>query len=296
MNNEALHFWHPVIVLVVESMVIATALDYARSFVRETTLVAPWRWGLTALAALVGVELAAVLASGEGPPRWLGAARYIAAVATFCPIIAVLGAKRPQDRAWHLIVAALWFVLALPAFQDLIYHYGQPVALDPAWRAFVAVLIGVGLVNYLPTRFWPASLLYAAGQFVLLADYLPWGDRITIATAWRVPAALGVFAGAAILPVLGWPRRRPARDTHERLWCDFRDAYGMLWAVRIGRRAEETAHAGSRDPGDASAAATASRDAAERTFIAHLQRFVPRAWIDERLAALTPSPSGRGPG
>ena len=42
-------------------------LDYARRFVRGTTLVAPWGWALAALAALLGVELAAVVATAEGP-------------------------------------------------------------------------------------------------------------------------------------------------------------------------------------------------------------------------------------
>jgi hypothetical protein len=291
MNYDAIHFWLPVLALVALSAIIATALDSARPLVRGTTLVAPWRWGLVALAALLGVELVAVMTTNDGPPRWLGAARYIAAIATFCPIMAVLGAKRPQDRAWHLIVLALWFVLALPALQDLVYHYGQPVALDPAWRGFVAVLIGVGLVNYLPTRFWPASLLYAAGQYVLLADYLPLGDRVTIPSPGRVPTALAFFAGAVLLPVLGWPRRKTTRDSHDRLWRDFRDAYGMLWAVRIGRRAEEASGAGHQVASDAAAA-----EVAERTFIAHLQRFVSRAWIDERVAAQTPAPAEGGPG
>ena len=178
--------------IVLPAAAIGGVLVRAHRFVRGTTLTAPWAWAWVALLAVAGVELLAASVAASGPPLWLDAARYLAAVATFCPVMAVLGAKRPQDRAWQIIVASLWGVLSLPALQDLLYHYGQPVALDPAWRGFLAILIAVGLVNYLPTRFWPSSILFGMAQ--LVADWhttCQWRCRSTRARAcpqpWYLP-------------------------------------------------------------------------------------------------------------
>ncbi len=231
---------------------------------RGTTLVAPGCWALLAVACVGIVECAATLLP-QGTVGWLNAARYCAAVATLLPIIAILGAKRPQDRAWQLIVFSLWAVLSLPAIADLLYHYGQPVSLDTAWRAFLVILVGVGLVNYLPTRNWLASLACAAAQILLVADYLH--VSLPVAIEWRTPLAL-TLAGLAALAIVAWPPRTP--NTGERLWRGFRDAYGMLWAVRVRERSQT--------------GASASQQESERTLVAHLQRFVSRKWIDARLA------------
>ena len=67
----------------------------------------------------------------------------------------------------------------------------------------------------------------------------------------------------------------------ERLWRDFRDCYGMLWAVRVDRRAAETVSA--TPPVEGSRSDSEALRASERTLIAHLQRFVSRSWIEQRL-------------
>lgn len=281
--------------IVIAAALVCASLAIALRRARSTTLVAPLLWGLLAVAVVAGVELLGNGGKGGEAPRWLGAARYVAGMATFCPLIAVLGAKRPQDRAWQLIVVALWFVLSLPALQDVIYHYGRPVSVDSAWRWFLLVLIVAGLVNYLPTRYWPSSALFAAAQMLLLIDYLPLGVNWPFDPAARIPVALALFAGASLLPVLGWPRARRASEATQRLWRDFRDAYGMLWAVRIGERAGAAPHVASdtltparpaetTEPSRGVSAPGSDSRQLEQTLIAHLQRFVSRAWIDERLA------------
>jgi hypothetical protein len=254
------------------AIIMGGVLVRARRYVRGTTLAAPCAWAWVALLAIVGVELLATMDIADGPPLWLDAARYLVGVATFCPVMAVLGAKRPQDRAWQIIVASLWGVLSLPALQDLLYHYGQPVALDPAWRGFLTILVVVGLVNYLPTRFWPSSILFGMAQAALMSDFLP--IALPIDASARVPAALTLAALAGVLPILGWPARRAAADSLDRLWRDFRDAYGMLWGARIRDRASGAASPSEGAPTD--------RSAEERTFVAHLQRFVSREWIAAR--------------
>ena len=91
----------------------------------------------------------------------------------------------------------------MPALQDVIYHYGRPISLDSAWRGFVTLLIAVGWVNYLPTRYWPASLLYGAAQGVLLADYLPLGNKLGIEDTLARAHGLSLFASAAAFPAPG---------------------------------------------------------------------------------------------
>ncbi len=93
---------------------LAAFAGLARCFrsLEGTTLRAPWYW-----------TLAAVVAPGRGRvfrravPLSASHVRYLAAVATFCPLMAVLGAKRPQDRPWQFVVLSLWIVLALPGLQ-----------------------------------------------------------------------------------------------------------------------------------------------------------------------------------
>ncbi len=53
--------------------------------------------------------------------------RYLVAITTFLPGMAVLGAKRPQHWGWQFIVATLWVTLAWPALESL--ATGHPFAL-----------------------------------------------------------------------------------------------------------------------------------------------------------------------
>ena len=84
-------------------------------------------------------------------------------------MMALLGAKRPQDRGWQFIVAALWGILSLPSVHWLLF--GGVREIHPAQLGFLAILVGVGVVNGAATRYWPSSLLYGGGQAALLAAY-----------------------------------------------------------------------------------------------------------------------------
>ncbi len=196
--------------------------------------------------------------------------------------MAVLGAKRPQEKAWHLIVFVLWFVLALPALQDVVYHYGQPISLDPAWRAFVLVLIGVGLVNYLPTRYWPSSMMYGGAQVILLADYFAAARDACRGTGLARPGRHGALrrCRSASTAGLAAPRRseRSARPNCGATFVTPMECSGprasQCAPKRQGKPAKAQTAASNRtaplseQASDSATATVESRRTTERTFVA----------------------------
>src|SRR5262249_34999481 len=104
--------------LLVPFVVLLAAILVAVSFVilfnavrraRGTTLLAPFVWSFISLALVVPaylylmqpVRYFADFYRREG--LWL-----IALCSSFCPLLALLGAKRPQNRMWQWIVVSFW--------------------------------------------------------------------------------------------------------------------------------------------------------------------------------------------
>lgn len=267
------------------------ALWTVRRSLTGTTLVAVWWWCLAALAALGGSELVIALAAGEPTPGWVAPLRLLAATGTLTPIIALFGAKRPQDRGWQFIVLALWCILSLPSLKWLLF--GGEQEMHAAQLAFLGVLIGAGAVNGLVTRRWLASLLYCGGQLALFAPYFP-PTRELLA-----PSAAAPF-GMALLVLAWWlwagdlPRGRAATDPLSRVWLDFRDDFGAVWGLRVMERmnASSTMYGwplvlswSGLVPRDDLADVFEVPPALEDSLRTLLRRFVSRQWIDERMAS-----------
>ncbi|MCA9271011.1 MAG: hypothetical protein KDA41_21165, partial [Planctomycetales bacterium] len=98
---------------------VAVALLAGRSKIAKSTLIGPWWWTVAALAVLLVVEFSFRAADGAAESPLAQPWRFIAAVGVFCPLMAVLGARRPHHRAWHLVVASLWLVLSMPALEAI---------------------------------------------------------------------------------------------------------------------------------------------------------------------------------
>lgn len=255
---------------------------------RGTTLLAVWAWSLAALCAIALSEIL-IGTAAEGPrANWSLPLRFAAAMGTFCPIMAMLGAKRPQDRAWQFIVLSLWVILSLPTFEWLLFTGVREI--HPARFWFLIVLVGVGALNGLATRGWLSSLLYGLGQLALIAPFLPQ------AQTW-LPADRSVWLGLALLAT-AWtlqavPRRPRAHCTGlDRVWLDFRDAFGVVWALRVAERMNASAsmyqwpvtlHWHGFLPNEASAATVEVPEAVEESLRSLLRRFVSPEWIDQRL-------------
>lgn len=203
--------------------------------VRGTTLQAAWGWALFSAGSLCLAEL--VPSSSRGLLENL---RLAAALTTFCPLVAVLGAKRPQSRAWQLIVLSLWVVLVLPVAESYFAGRGAVAKIHDARGWFLIVLIMIGVGNYAATRYWPSCWLVAAAQVMLLAGHLPLFRRMIgeDGQGW----ALGCLATAALLARCGWPGRGTQRATvTDRIWIDYRDWFGMLWGLRMAQRLNDSA-------------------------------------------------------
>jgi hypothetical protein len=244
--------------------------------------------------ALAFAALAPQDASGD-PWRWL------AYGGAFCPLMSLLGAKRPQDRAWHFIVASLWGIQILPALEVLWIRPGQPLAIIDARAWLIVVLIGVNLLVFLPTRQWLGAIAVAAAQAILFWNYFPWTSGAF--QPWQSPAA-----AALCLVAVGWGVRASPRSltcrNFDRLWLDFRDSFGALWAARVLERVNASAvmydwpvrlgWSGFHAAHDAGAVAEIPPELAadvRQNLVNLLRRFVDAGWIDERSPAPQKTPT-----
>ena len=223
----------------------ASALGFR--WLRGTTLSAPAVW---AIAAALGVAVVEAGLAWRGPlvdPMTASLWRYAAAAGTFCPLMGVLGAKRPQDRGWQWVVLSLWVILLVPAMQAVAARSGRRLELYGAWQLLLAALIAMGLLNYLPTRYAPAAVLFAIGQALLFGPYL-----FTINSngdGWRVAGLVLILAAASTALVI--PSRRVAVSSDDgdlsttegfnSRWFAFRDGWGAFWGLRVMQRVNQTA-------------------------------------------------------
>lgn len=277
--------------------IVATAVGLGilltqRQTIGQTTLTIGWWWTLVSLLAWSSVEIAAAWHSPG--PAWLAPLRLAAISLSFCPVVALLGAKRPQHRAWNLVVLSLWAIVALPAAEAFFLTPGRRLELGPARGWFLWVLILLLPINFVPTRYWLASLLVAAGQIIAL------GSQLALVHHSLAPQAelVGLVACACGLSAawLAFKLEPTTRNRYDRLWLDFRDSFGLFWSLRVRERVNAAARQfgwdveltwrGFRRPSDG--AALGEMDAGiesklRTTLKGLLRRFVSSRWIAERL-------------
>ena len=263
-------------------------LFWKRSRLQGTTLIAPWSWAVVSLSALGATETLFGLTITSTPESWIVPLRFAAAMSTFCPTMALLGAKRPQDRAWQFIVLSLWVILSLPSCEWLLFGGIQEI--HPARFWFLAILMSVGALNSLATRFWTSGLLFCGGQVALLTPFLP-------ATNDSLPGSEGPLLGLSLivtawsLRAMGLPGPRLAKHPLDRAWLDFRDAFGVVWGLRIAERINASAAsygwpatlAWTGFIANEGQSTTDVPPVLEESFRNLLRRFVSPAWIDARM-------------
>lgn len=261
-----------------------------------TTLIAPWCWAGGSLACLCATEAWLCF---QPAAIWHGHLRYAAAATSFWPLMALLGAKRPQDRGWQFVVLSLWGILLLPSGEGLLYAPRTPFELAPAWSVFVYGLLGLGVINSVPTGRWPVALATNVGRLLLLAPSLP-GARLWTEghPATCAIGGTGLFACSLLLDAVLRSRHAAAQPL-DRVWLDFRDAYGLLWGLRVAERFNASARQlnwgrqlrwrGFADDPHTPAVAPSAQTAAEtaalvrQNFEVLLRRFVSSEWIESRM-------------
>ncbi|HEV2969264.1 MAG TPA: hypothetical protein VGY55_04680 [Pirellulales bacterium] len=284
------------------AMAACGAAMLARGFraVRGTTLLAPWLWSIGSLAIVAISETAiAVLHAAQTPAT--AQLRLAAAATTFCPLVALLGAKRPQDRAWQWIVLSFWVILSLPTAEAWLMRPSEPPTVHPVWSWFLAVLVFFGCANYLPTRFWPAAILAAAGQIVLNWSYLP--APLPALPEIAPLMGLGMLVAALVAASVIGVRPLRGNESLDRLWLDYRDRYGAVWGLRVAERINAAAKSYGWDVrlgwygftaghgGLVTVVLPEQRAEIEKSLRTVLRRFVSAEWIDRRLAVCNPHTS-----
>jgi hypothetical protein len=144
---------------------------------------------------------------------------YLALCFTSCAAMAVLGARRPGMGAWNFVVAALFAILLLP--------------LAEGWGEFVLATLLVIPFNYTLTRLGGAALAVFVGCGILMAA--PFGHLGSSQGEER----LAVEIGQALIVLSPWfalmqmARLPKSLSSFDRIWFDFRDRFGMIWALRV---------------------------------------------------------------
>jgi hypothetical protein len=263
----------------------------AREAIRQTTLVGAWWWTLAALLSWAGVELWWSL-SGIGS-ECFPLLQFAAVAISLCPAIAVLGAKRPQHSAWNLVVLSLWMIAALPAAEACFLQRVGGIKIGDLRSMFLWALILLGPTCYLLTRYWLAALVLCAGQIIALGTHLVFIRRAVVSQ----PELVGLFLAAAAL-VVAWfiPRRQASGSGYDGAWLDFRDTFGLFWALRVQERVNAAAKQfnwdielgwrGFRRASDGvrlTELDSSIEPALRSTFKGLLRRFVSNEWIDRRL-------------
>jgi len=227
----------PDIVLILLAIVVLYFWLRALNSIRGTTLIAPWCWAVIAVVANVWSGLETGSWNGIYQSS-LSVSGYLAAITSFCPTVALLGARRPHHRAWTFVVLALWCVLALPAIKTALLQPNEPVSVQGIFVCFFGLLIIAEILNRLGTWFWIVGLLQASCEILYLAPHLPLPKSAAYEDLW----ILAVFLQCLSVIVHGFclaRRRRPHNWTT--LWLWFRDAFGVLWSLRIAEQLNNTA-------------------------------------------------------
>ncbi len=260
--------------IVAMSILAIVGLAIAAHQQRDTTLVAPLLWAMLPLALLAAMPSCERLIADQ-----------ILASCTFAAPLAVLGAKQPQNRGWPFVIIAFLAISAGPLVVAYLTHEERSIAVLPVW--FYYVLVALTLVNYLPTRLWVGAGLWSAGQIALIT-----GNRDFARFLLPGGVAAGLLFARFLprVPGAGW----------NRVWLDFRDYYGLTWALRVAERLNATAEISKSNMRlnwrgfrcIAAANSPAANDpqtlreemkAAEIGVQAVFCRFVSSGWIERRL-------------
>lgn len=229
------------------ALVAAAAAAAAAWLVRGSTAVPAALWAVVAAGALA-LEMVLRATGGLADPAAGAAARLVSLALAVCPVMSLLGAKRPQHGVWQFIVASLGVVLALPAISATLVRPGTPPDVHMLERGFLLILLAVGWMNFIGTRHAAAAAIVTTGIGVLARAWLPFVPAdIAEAPAPQLDAiACGALAVGAVIAAMqsAWAAWQPSHTGSpssiaglvDRPYAAFRETLGAAWTLRIAER------------------------------------------------------------
>lgn len=201
-------------------------------------------WGILSCDLAAGSAIAALIEPVAAGRPWQGHLVYLSSLAAMAAAISIFGARKPGGGAWALLMALLVLVLLIPWLESWGLR-GKAAALnrlrlEPPWSLFFGLLVLAGATNYLPTRHGGAAGLFglALGTELVALMYPDWPPERR-ARLWAVVPfllALVTFRASG-----EWRHRRRAEPGLPALWLWFRDAWGVVWALRVRERFNRSA-------------------------------------------------------
>ncbi len=273
---------------------VVRAIVRAGPLVRNSTLTTARSWGAVALSLWCAACLAE-LVPDIASSRLRDQLWYAVALISLCPLLAALGARRPGHRVWTLFVLIpMLAVLGWPAVTVWFMSDTARLQLEAPTLVGFGIVLVMSAGNYLGTRFLLAASLLAVSLVLVVTPLSAGMDASpTSPDPWRLAATilLGLAAGEAVRKMHDM---QTAPRGWNRVWGDFRDLFGIVWANRLEERLRQTARQerwaltpGPRgfEPlsaeGLLSPEQTAQRQ--DHTLRWLLRRFVDAEWIDSRL-------------
>ena len=237
------------------ALVFVTLSCCAAWFVRGSTAVPAALW--SAAAAFVFALSMLQQATGELGIASMAIHRVVVGALSVCPVVSLLGAKRPQHGVWQFIVGALAAVLALPTASAVLIRPGGLPDLHILGKFFLPILIMVGWMNFVGTGRWIAATLIAVGHIGLIWPLFP-GNLLATAlpqAGLDLAAIVCMTAGgglAFIQTVLAISSRRVARAVPHgtsqenavfvsrvnNSFIPLRETLGAAWTLRFIERFE----------------------------------------------------------
>ncbi|MBC7819011.1 MAG: hypothetical protein IAG10_19145, partial [Planctomycetaceae bacterium] len=222
---------------------------------------------------------------------------YLTAVSALCPFVAVLGARRGRLRDWNLfVVLPLIAVLEWPAIAQWSRCWnGQELELEAPTLLVYGVVLLMSVGNFLFTRFGFASFAWMVGWGLEVSEM-----GFSLPTYWTIRVLVGMTVIFFWLYLGYAARRTPNGIGRDRVWFDFHDWFGLVWAIRVSARIDGVAEREqwtwrlTQEGWLPASCETPQADSppvdprVDHTVRWLLKPFVDPEWIDERLNAARP--------
>ncbi len=232
--------------LLLNVLIVSTAVPLLHAWrtARETALRPALVWAALALALLSSASLLAIHEPASGGRPGTGRLTYLSVLCLLAAFGSVLNARVPGSRIWAGLMALLVVVFLIPWLEGPLRMrragWLAPLYLDSPWNLFYAFMVVVGVTNYLPTRFALSAIGFGVTFFLEYLALTRWDwppECSAICLSWL---AWSCVLSAWIARYLA-DRGPSGRVPFERLWFWFRDAWGVVWALRIEDRFNRTA-------------------------------------------------------